>query len=309
MKKHTFLIDAVPPFDFDISTHSHRYKRYHYDEYDRRKGFYKKAVEFDGRQYLIQLSGNGEIDRPRITVQIIGKSITVGALAFIREIIKKQFLTDSDIRPFYKVASKDKILASICKRYRGLKPNWPGDLFECLTRCIISQQINVNFADKVEMNYVRRFGKKIVHEGESFYVFPDARTAASIRKRDLLKLQFSERKAEYILDLARGIAGKKIDLDHIEKLPASEFGPEITKIRGIGRWTAECALMHLGHKNVLPRGDIGLHRAIRLFYGQDERTSIETLLKVTDRWDGWKTLGTYYLWHALTDARNHQEKA
>jgi DNA-3-methyladenine glycosylase II len=308
MKKYSTFIEVVPPYDFRISTHSHRYKKYHYDEYDRTSDCYKRAFVSDGQLYLAEIRSNDGIHTSGLAVDIIGKKISEESVEHIKNELRKQFLTPVDVKPFYRKTAKDKTLSSICKRYRGLKPNWPGDLFECLTRCIISQQINVTFADKVEMNYVRRFGKKLAYHGEIFYTYPDPQTVADIKKKELLKIQFSERKADYLIDLAKSIVKKEVDLKQIESLPPEEFQKEITTIRGIGRWTAECSLMHLGHRNILPRGDIGLHQAIRLFYKLDKRTEMDALLKVADNWKGWETFAVYYLWHALTDARTKREE-
>ena len=303
MKNYTALIDVLPPYDFHMSTHSHRYKKYHFDLYDRTDSVYKRGFEFDGDFFIAEIQSEGTVETPKLKLKLLGKRINDEVIRYVIEQIQKQFMTQTDINPFYKKMSKDKTFSKLVQRHYGLKPSWPGDLFECLTRCIISQQINVTFADKVEMNYVRKFGKKIQRSNETFYLYPDIKTVSEIKKKDLLKIQFSERKAEYLIDLAREAVKGNIDLQSIGGLPAADFTKEITKIRGIGMWTAECCLMHLGHRGILPRGDIGLHQAIRLFYKYDKTAGPEKLLKVADRWQGWESFAVYYLWHALTDAR------
>ncbi|MBL7994454.1 DNA-3-methyladenine glycosylase 2 family protein [bacterium] len=303
MKRFTIIIDVVPPYDFFASTHSHRYKKYHFDQYERSDGKYKKAYEFDNKLLLAEMVSEGTVKKPRLSVSLIGNSINERMVDSVRTQIQRQFLTSTDLKPFYKHCSNDKILAGLTNQYFGLKPNYPGDLFECVTRCIISQQINVTFADKVEMSYVQKFGKRFVHRGESFYVYPDAKSASEIKKKDLLKIQFSERKAEYLIDLARDVVNGTVDIQKIESLPAEAFRKEITKIRGIGMWTAECCLMHLGHRDILPRGDVGLHQAIRRFYNINKNASPAKVLKIADKWQGWESFATYYLWHALTNER------
>lgn len=303
IKRKTVTIDVIPPYDFSASIHSHRYKKYHCDQYDRANGNYKKAFECHGSLILAEIVCEGAVKKPRLSVQLSGTQLDDENVELVRTQIQQQFLTNFDIKPFYKQCSHDKIMAALTKRFYGLKPNWPGDLFECLTRCIISQQINVTFADKVEMNFVQKFGKKLVHGQEIFYVYPDVKTVSEIKKKDLLKIQFSERKAEYLIDLAQEVIRGTIDLKRLEQLPVKVFREEITKIRGVGMWTAECCLMHLGHPEVLPRGDIGLHQAIRRFYGLDKDTKLEKVLKTADGWKGWESFATYYLWHALTDDR------
>lgn len=303
MKNYSSIIEVVPPYDFFVSTHSHRNKKYHFDQYDRSNGLYKKAYEFDGNVLLAEITSIGDLKKSHLSVTLFGKGLNEETVHAVITQVQRQFLTQFDLRPFYRHSSDDKVLSKLTKQFYGLKPNWPGDLFECLTRCIISQQINVTFADKVEMNYVQKFGRKIIRNGECFFVFPDIKSVSEINKKDLLKIQFSERKAEYLIDMARDAVKGKIDFKKLESLPAEEFRKEITKIRGVGAWTAECCLMHLGHREVLPRGDIGLHQAIRQFYGFDKKTPLNKLLKTADHWKGWESLATYYLWHALTQQR------
>lgn len=309
MKVHKTTINVVPPYDFFISTHSHRYKKYHSDQYDRSIGTYKKAYEFEGNIVIAEITCIGDVEKPRLSVNLYGRTLNDTATKGVKSQIRKQFLADTGIRPFYKKIASDKVLSKLTKQFYGLKPNWPGDLFECLTRCIISQQINVTFADKVEMNYVQKFGRKLVHNGEYFFVYPNVKMVSEFKKRDLLKIQFSERKAEYLIDLAKDVIQRKVDLHKIESLPADEFKKEIMKIRGVGMWTAECCLMHIGHSGILPRGDIGLHQAIRQFYQLDKSDGIDQVLNVADQWKGWESFATYYLWHALTHERMKRQKA
>lgn len=293
----------MPPYHFAISIHSHRYKKYHFDLYDRSNAAYKKAYLFNGNPVLAEIRCVGSVDKPRLNVVLRAKKLDPDTVRGIKSQIRKQFLADTDMSMFYKKIAKDKVLSMLTKKFYGLKPNWPGDLFECVTRCIISQQINVTFADKVEMHYVQKFGKKINYNGEIFFIYPDPQAVSQITKKDLLKIQFSERKAEYLIDLAQSIVSGSVDFHTLVSLKPEAFIDEITKIRGIGRWTAECSLMHLGHRHILPKGDIGLHQAIRRFYHFKKNTTVETLLKVADHWRGWESIATYYLWHALTHDR------
>jgi DNA-3-methyladenine glycosylase II len=296
-------VSVVPPYDFNTSIHSHRYKKYHYDRYDRSGRVYKRAFDIHGELILAEIRSAGSVMRPRLRITLTGDRIEKEDVVLVKKAIQRQFLTDLDLKIFYRGIREDAVLKAITKRFYGLKPNWPGDLFECLVRCVISQQINVVVADKIEMEFVQKFGRKIIHDSGVFYSFPTALAVSEIEIKDLRQVKFSERKADYIIGLARHIVDGKIDLSRIEKLPAHQFTEEITKIRGVGPWTAECSLMHLGHSDILPRGDIGLHHAIRKFYGMNKKAGIKKVLHVARRWNGCETLATYYLWHALTHER------
>ncbi len=293
-------LSVVPPYDFDMSIHSHRYKKYHCDVYDRSGSVYKKAFEVNDNLLVAEVRSASS---GKLRIALAGNKIEKEYLIPVKEAVRKQFFSRCDLKQFYHGIRRDPVMRKITGKFHGLKPNWPGDLFECMVRCIISQQINVIVADKFEMEFVQKFGKKIVQDGGIFFMFPTAKQVSEIEIKDLRQVKFSERKAEYVVGLARNVVDGKTDLPRIEQLPASQFVEEITKIRGIGPWTAECCLMHLGHPDVLPKGDIGLHHAIRKFYGYGKKVTVKKLLKVSRQWSGWQTLATYYLWHALTQER------
>ncbi|NUM81862.1 DNA-3-methyladenine glycosylase 2 family protein [bacterium] len=303
MNTFSTTLSPLPPYDFNISIHSHRNKRYHYDQYDRSGSVYKCAIELRDQPALITVSDKGTPKEPRLKLSISGNHVTKTDMKKVKSVVGKQFLLDFDLKKFYSGIKHDSVMRGITKKFYGLKPNSSGDLFECITRCIMSQQISVHVADKVEMEFVRKFGSSIKSGDEIFYVFPTARRVAELSKSDLRSVKFSERKAEYLIDLARLVANGEVDLNAMEKLPNDEFRAEITKIRGIGHWTAECCLMHLGRWEIFPRGDLGLHQAVRLFYGFKKKIGEKEVVKIARQWAGWESLATYYLWHALTHAR------
>ncbi|MEN9759227.1 MAG: hypothetical protein RL676_376, partial [Pseudomonadota bacterium] len=74
----------------------------------------------------------------------------------------------------------------------------------------------------------------------------------------------------------------------------------LTQIRGIGRWTAEMALMFaLGRPDVFPSADLGLQKAIALHYRQGRALSASTLSRISRPWQPYRTVATWYLWRSL----------
>ena len=74
---------------------------------------------------------------------------------------------------------------------------------------------------------------------------------------------------------------------------------ELTKIRGIGKWTAEMYLIFaLGRVDVFPLGDLGLINGIKKLYNL-ENPSTEEILKITNRWIPYRTIGTWYIWRGV----------
>jgi len=117
----------------------------------------------------------------------------------------------------------------------------------------------------------------------------------------------SERKAEYLRDLARNFSDGRIDMVHLAGQPDDVVIDCLTDIRGIGRWTAEMFLIfNLLRPDVLPLDDLGLLKAISRHYFGGESTSgllrgagREKVAQLGTRWAPYRSVATWYLWRSL----------
>jgi DNA-3-methyladenine glycosylase II len=75
---------------------------------------------------------------------------------------------------------------------------------------------------------------------------------------------------------------------------------ELTQVKGIGRWTAEMFLIfHMLRPNVLPLDDLGLQRAISLYYNDSQPVSRLQMVAIARPWQPWRSVATWYLWRGL----------
>ena len=117
----------------------------------------------------------------------------------------------------------------------------------------------------------------------------------------------SERKAQYLRDLARHFADGRIDLQQLARQSDDAVIGCLTDIRGIGRWTAEMFLIfNLLRPDVLPLDDLGLLKAIgRLYFGGESTTALlrgpgrEKVAQLGARWAPYRSVATWYLWRSL----------
>ena len=105
-------------------------------------------------------------------------------------------------------------------------------------KCIIHQQLNLSFAYTLTGRFVHTFGEQ--KDGVWFYPLPE--TIAQLDYNDLRELQFSMRKAEYVIDTSRMIADGRLDLDELDQLSDEDIMEKLVKIRGIGPWTVQNVL-------------------------------------------------------------------
>ena len=84
-----------------------------------------------------------------------------------------------------------------------------------------------------------------------------------------------------------------------EKMSNEDIISNLTKIRGIGKWTAEMYLIFaLGRVDVFPLGDLGLINGIKKLYNL-ENPSTDEILKITNNWIPYRTIGTWYIWRGV----------
>lgn len=143
---------------------------------------------------------------------------------------------------------------------------------------------------------IKKFADKIEVDGKVYYGFPTPEILSKLKKEDLRGVGLSYRKSEYVIDLSRLVVDKKIDLDDFGGRDASEIIQELLKIRGIGIWTAELAVIRGLHKlDAIPADDIGLRRVVSKYYNNGKPVSSDELRKIAENWGKWTGLAAFYL--------------
>lgn len=184
---------------------------------------------------------------------------------------------------------RDRILKKLIPKHPDIWLTSRGNPFITLARSIVGQQISVKAAESVWQRLLIECGKRP--------------TPASVQKAGLEKLRaagLSARKAEYVLDLSTHFSEKRVQPTKWAKMEDEEVIVELTSIRGIGRWTAEMFLIfNLQRPDVLPLDDVGLLNAISLHYFSGEPVSRFEAREVSQAWQPWRTVATWYLWRSL----------
>ena len=159
----------------------------------------------------------------------------------------------------------DPVIATLDARFPGLRTVRQFDLFAALIRCVSAQQVNLRWATTTRRRLAEAFGDRHTLDGHAIYSLNPARIARA-SATELRALQFTTRKAEYIIAIAEAIAGGALDLQTLAALPDEEVIARLTAIRGVGRWSAEWILARtLGHPAVVA-GDLGVRKGIGRYY-------------------------------------------
>jgi len=202
-----------------------------------------------------------------------------------------------DPAPFERRARGDGELKRLIAGRRGLRIPQTPSVFEGLVWTIVGQQVNLAFAFACRNRLIDLAGAPA---GGGLRTHPTPGDVARLDYSDLTALQFSRRKAEYLIDAARAIAAGELDLEGLRDASATRAEETLLAIRGLGRWSASYVLMRsLGFADCVPVGDAGLVRALQEFHGLDARPGPEETVALMQRWAPHRSLASFHLWKTL----------
>ncbi len=187
------------------------------------------------------------------------------------------------------------MVAGLVKRHgpcglRGIRP--PGERFESLTRAICAQQVAGAAARAIHGRFLALF------DGA-----PTPEAVLARRPATLRRVGLSNAKEASIRDLARKVEGGEVRLDRMARLDDGRVVEELTRVRGIGRWTAEMFLMfQLGRLDVWPTGDYGVRKGFGAAWGLDAVPEPDDLESWGAVFRPYRSVVAWYCWRAAGDS-------
>ncbi len=204
-----------------------------------------------------------------------------GSRGLVEATVREMFVLEH--AALAELAGQDPVIARLRARYPGVRPILTTGLLRALVRAISTQQVNLRWAATTRQRLARAYGRRhVVGADEVYSLSPAVLAAAS--PVELRAMQFSNRKAEYLIAAARAVADGTLDIDWLKRSSDAEVIERITAQRGLGLWTAEWILARtLGRPRVVA-GDLGLRRAVGLAYLDGAFPSEAEVRKVTAHW-------------------------
>ncbi|SRR5258708_790034 len=200
----------------------------------------------------------------------------------------------------------DPIINQLIEQYPA--PTWIDRselLFEDVISTIISQQLSGKAADSIFKRFIELFTISLSPEergsdkGENAKktIFPIPEQVLDTNQEILREIGISRAKSQYIHNVAQAFINKDIEIEKIKRMTDEEVITVLTKIKGLGKWSAEMILIFtLNRPNIFSMGDLGLKNAIRNLYGITEKEKIGELVET---WKPNKSLASWYLWRSL----------
>lgn len=184
------------------------------------------------------------------------------------------------------------VFGKVIDRY-GTPPLWKrSEGFATLIRIILEQQVSLASAKAA---FDRLVAASDALTPERFLQFSD---------EELRAIGFSRQKTSYGRYLALAIDNNSLDLESLSGLDDEQVRQELTKVKGIGVWTANIyLLMAMQRPDIWPRGDIALAAAYQQLAGLEIRPDNEEMEQISCRWRPWRSVAARMLWHYYLSER------
>lgn len=188
---------------------------------------------------------------------------------------------------------RDKVMRRIIDRHGPCQITLDPDPFPVLIRSIISQQISTAAAHSIGKRLTTLRGRKKL----------SPQWIQGSTDDDLRGCGLSPQKLRYMRDLATKVTTREVNLTSIHEMSDADITTELTKVLGIGVWTAQMFLIFsLGRLDVLPTGDLGVRAAIEREYQLSAHPTPKQCEEIAAPWRPYASIASWYLWRS-SDAK------
>jgi len=205
--------------------------------------------------------------------------------------------TDDMARARRVLMRRDPVLAPIVKKYGvcGIKTGRESDIFCGLVEAIVSQQLSTRAAATI---YGRL--RALLPNGGT----PTPAALLPLSDEALRGVGLSRQKLGYMRDLSHKMLDGSINVAALRDMSDEEIVAELTKIKGIGRWTVEMLLIfRLTRPDVFPAGDLGIVKAVQRAYNLRKTPDVKRLHAIAERWRPYRSVASWYLWASLENKK------
>ncbi|MBD58668.1 MAG: DNA glycosylase [Citromicrobium sp.] len=158
-----------------------------------------------------------------------------------------------------------------------------------LLRTIVGQQVSVAAADSVWAKLEAEIGSEMAPEKIVGADFDTLRACG-----------LSRQKQGYARSLCELVAAKELDLANLPEDDEAAIA-ELTKIKGIGRWSAEIYLLFAeGRPDIWPAGDLAVQKAVGRIAGLEDMPSEKETRAIAQDWQPHRGAMAIFTWHAYS---------
>lgn len=198
-------------------------------------------------------------------------------------------LNEITLKKAYNFLSKDKCLDYLIKRFSeeiDISERYDSNYSRALALLIIEQQVSFKAAITIKERFL-----KMINNLDNLEVL-------QIHSDDIQSIGISHRKVEYIKNVYEYFQKSNFNF---QKSSEDDVIKELTKIRGIGLWSAQMFLIFVLYKiNIFSKGDLALMNSLKINYQIDIKNT-DHVDRLIDKWSPYKTVASLILWKSIEE--------
>jgi DNA-3-methyladenine glycosylase II len=293
-----FTLEPRPPFRLDLTVWALR--RRPANLVDRWDGTsYRRVMSLAGAVAEVAVRQIGSPDAPTLDVSVMTAApfdpevLEAAVTAALRRLLGFGVELDD----FYGRVADDPHLGPLADRFRGLKPPRFPTMFECVANAIACQQLTLTVGIMLLNRLAESHGPPTSGLlGATHHAFPEPADLTLGAVDRLRNLGFSTRKAAAMFELARRIAGGELDLESLQQADDAAASAALQHLRGVGRWSAEYALLRgLGRLEVFPGDDVGARNNLARRIGLAAPLGYDDVRQAVAPWAPYAGLAYFHL--------------
>ncbi|MFI5330382.1 MAG: DNA-3-methyladenine glycosylase family protein [Desulfobaccales bacterium] len=289
-------LKPVAPFRLDLTVWVLR--RRPHNLMDRWDGeTYRRVLLIGDQPVAVAISQSGPPEAPELRVAAGGVEPDPETSEILAAILTLMLGLDVDLTEFYRFAAKTPRLQTLIRDFRGVKPPRLPSLFEALVNAVAGQQISLTVAIHLLNRLTQAFGEPFPEKTGPAHAFPQPRNLAGLSPPALRDLGFSFNKARTIIELSQSLEAGSFRLENLDALDDEAAIETLSRPRGIGRWSAEYALLRgLGRTHLFPGDDVGARRKLETWLDLKEPLDYQGVRRVLA---GFQPFGGLIYFHFL----------
>ena len=294
-------LSAPAPFDFAATARFLRFSETEaVDTFKANR--YARAIHFGEQLFLLTVEAQAAATNAKtsrtLRVKLMPEQFATAQISDdAARTVRRMFSLEHDLAAANERLARDPLMRQLESEHHGLRlARWPS-LFEALLTSILLQQIATAAAITIRRRVVERYGARLEAGGDTFYAFPRAASLARVEVAELRTLGLSNAKATSISELARACTAGELDAESLEGEDNESIIARLSGLRGVGRWTAEWALMlYFGRTDVFPAADLFLRGAVVKYYNAGAAMNEREIRAFAQkRWGTWSSYAALYM--------------
>lgn len=246
---------------------------------------YRRVLIVDGVPVRIEVSQVTPPEHPRLAVTVASTQPLLKFRDRLVATLDRMLGLRVDLSAFYGMAKGDPKIGKLVERFMGVKPPRFPTVFEAMINAIACQQLTVLVGIMLLNRLAGAKGLQPASAGGSAIAFPCPERLAHANPRELRTLGFSRHKARAIISLARECVADPERLSALAELKDDEVLTRLIELRGIGRWSAQYAMLRgLGRLNVFPADDVAGQKNLHRWLGLRKKPDYEKTRRLLMRW-------------------------